>query len=114
VSRFNGRHLDQSRLGQPRDYIRCTDQFGVDREAEFWLPADGDRVSMLVAVEQHHLVCDWMTIRRPSTAAVLARRFGTSPATISAVVTGRRWIGETLFAALVAEIRHHHARNPTT
>lgn len=114
MSRFNGRHLDQSRLGQPRDYLRHIDLFGVDRNAEFRVPADGDRVSLLVAVEQHLLVCDWMTIRRPSSAAVLARRFGTSPATISAVVTGRRWIGETVFAALSAEIRHHHSRNPTT
>ena len=68
---------------------------------------------MLVAAEQHRLVCDWSRIRRPSRAAVLARRYSTSPQTLSTVVTGRRWAGETLLAALSDTHRAHRRAAPT-
>lgn len=87
--------------------------FGVDEHLDFHVPEGGNKVSMLVAAEQHRLVCDWSRIRRPSSAAVLARRYSTSPQTLSTVVTGRRWAGETLLAALSDTLRAHHAAAPT-
>jgi hypothetical protein len=114
VSRFNGRHLDQNRRLLPRDYAADPFLFGVDEHLEFHVPEGGNKVSMLVAAEQHRLVCDWSRIRLPSSAAVLARRYGTSPQTLSTVVTGRRWAGETLLAALSDALRAHDnaARTP--
>ena len=108
MGRFNGRHLDQRRQLQPRDYLTRADYFGVDPNVQVVVPEGGNEVSLRVAVEQHLLVCRWGEVRRPSSAAVLARRYGTTPSTISAVVTGRRWAGETLFAALNEELRHRH------
>ncbi len=115
MSRFNGRHLDQNRRLLPRDYAGDPSLFGVDEHLEFHVPKGGNKVSMLVAAEQHRLVCDWSRIRRPSSAAVLARRYGTSPQTLSTVVTGRRWAGETLLAALSDALRAHRgaARTPS-
>lgn len=110
MSRFNGRHLDQARRLLPRDYAAAPELFGVDEHLSFQVPEGGNRASMFVAAEQHRLVCDWNKVRRPSSAAVLTRRYETTPPTLSAVVTGRRWAGETLLAALSEATR----RRPTT
>lgn len=110
MRRFNGRHLDEARLLIPRVYAVIPSLFGVDKQLDFFVPPDGDRVSMLVSREQHLLVCDYSLIRKPSSAGGLTRRYRTSPQTFSTVVTGQRWAGETLMVALSEAVRRGAGR----
>lgn len=104
-SRFNGRHLDEARTLIPQAYAVRGDLFGVDDTLAFAVPDGGNRASMLVAVEQHRLVCEWTHNGRRPSAQVLAARWDTSIQTISTVCRGERWAGETLLAALSAAVR---------
>lgn len=108
--RFNGRHLDERRRLNPRDYATRPDLFGVADILTFTIPDGGNRASMLVAAEQHRLVCEWTRNGRRPSAQVLAARWGTSIQTISTVCRGERWAGETVLAALSAAVRDR----PTT
>ncbi|CAN5633571.1 hypothetical protein BH10ACT3_BH10ACT3_05010 [soil metagenome] len=102
--RFNGRHLDESRYLTPQAYAAQPTLFGVDSTLAFRVPEGGNRASMLVAAEQHRLVCEWTRNGRRPSAQVLAARWDTSIQTISTVCRGERWAGETLLAALSAAV----------
>ena len=100
MARLNARHLDQRLRLLPRDYAANPSLYGVDPAVGFHVPAGGDEASLLVAREQHLLLCAWNRDRRP-TVAVLAQLFGTSKQVISRVSRGERWAGGTVLAALV-------------
>jgi len=115
VNRFNGRHLDERRLLLPRTYAMDPTLFGVDPALGFFVPDGGDVVSMLVAQQQHSLVCAWERRGVSFTAQALAVRYGTSIQVISQTARGERWAGETMFAALVESVarRGRAQRRPT-
>lgn len=105
MSRLHPRHLDQKRLLAPRDYCIAPTEFGVVADTPFEVPSGGDVVSMRIAEVQHRLICQWDSTRRTPSVALLSERFAISKQTISRVVRGERWAGETGLSALTHATR---------
>lgn len=104
MGRLNSRHLDARRTLTPREYFDDPFAFG-ERTTTPRLPADGDKISLRIAVQQHRLVLAWRGHRGMSPGEV-CRRFGIHRATWSNALRGRRWAGETVLAALLYGITH--------
>ena len=86
-------HLDQSLVGQPKEYLEQPDLFGrVDNPAPA-RPPGGDDVSERAARLQHQLVLALRRLENPPSNAELARLAGCSTSTMSRTLLGERWIG---------------------
>lgn len=98
-----GNHLDRQRPSalQPRDYIYGSPHgYGHDKHAKFDVPPGGAAQWARVAKIQHQLILRWRDQGGPN-GAEMARRYGCSPATWSRTITGTRWAGSLLLAALI-------------
>ena len=100
-----GNHLDRRRQLQPLDYIEPPGAFGRRETVRVVVPEGGDRTSAIVALIQHEIVRSWHTQRGHTTDAALSRRFGFSKQTLSKVMVGERWVGETVLAILIYALR---------
>ena len=105
MHRPGANHLDRRRRLLPRSYFERHDDFGITPNARRIVPDAGDRASAEVAWLQHELVLEWRRRRcRPSGAAI-GREFGFSKQVWSRVVTGHRWMGETVAVVLIKVLR---------
>lgn len=99
MRRIGVRHLDNRRCLLPRDYLLEPNQFGHPGQVLLVMPAGGDLVSQRIALLVHRMAVTVRLQRIRSSQA--CARFGFSREVWSEVMTGRRWPGETVLAAMV-------------
>jgi len=94
------------RQPQPRDYLDEPLSFGIDPDARFTVPPDGDEHALRAAAVQHHLA---IQLRRLEPAARrngarAGRLFGFSRQHWSDCLVGRSWMGPATYAAAIAAL----------
>lgn len=98
------RRLDTRHL-QPRDYLADPSAFGSARRVEFVLPQGGDPRSLLAAQVQHDVARALRADPDPKRAGRVTTQFHFSRSAWSACLSGKRWMGATVFAAALTELR---------
>lgn len=99
MRRIGVRHLDNRRCLLPRDYLADPWSFGQPGVVTLVLPPGGDVVSQRIALQVHRMVLAVRDRQVRSTRA--CARFEFSREVWSEVLSGRRWPGETVLAAIV-------------
>ncbi len=92
-------HLDRQRRLTPRHYIPLG--YGRDPAATCAVPHGGDPVSAAVARVQHTLLLSYRAVRQHGSNRRTARAFGISDTVWQQAMSGQRWMGETVTAALL-------------
>ena len=97
-----GNHLDRQRKLIPRAYIPYG--YGETPGAPWWVPPGGDRLSADIARVEHELLLVYRQLRTYGSNRQAARAFGISETVWGEVTAGKRWMGETVIAALLAAV----------
>jgi hypothetical protein len=103
VNRPGANHLDRRRTLSPRNYFP-PGSYGKVPSARSTVPSDGDRVSAAVAQVQHDLLVLYRHQRRRGWNRRTAGAFGISDTVWQDAMAGKRWMGETVMAALLAAV----------
>jgi hypothetical protein len=103
VKRPGANHLDRRRTRTPRDYFP-PGFYGTVSFAQSTVPAGGDEVSAAVAQIQHDLLVLYRAVRRYGWNRRVGSTFGISETVWQDVMVGKRWMGETVMAALLHAI----------
>lgn len=110
-----GHNQIDSRLKlSPRDYLANPHQFGSNADVKSIIPAGGDAISRMIAVDQHHRAARINAIpadQRMATADITAT-FNFSRQTWSRILNGRTWARQTGIAALVRATAPRQVRGP--
>src|SRR3712207_3171610 len=95
-------HLDPRRRLTPRQYIPLG--YGRDPAAVCVVPHGGDPVSAAVARVQHTLLLSYGAMCVHGSDRRTARTFGISDTVWQQAMSGQRWMGETVMAALLHSV----------
>jgi hypothetical protein len=68
------------------------------------VPPGGDRLSADIARVEHELLLIYRQVRTYGSNRQTARAFGISETVWGEVAAGKRWMGETVIAALLAAV----------
>lgn len=103
VNRPGANHLDRRRTLSPRNYFP-PGSYGKVPSARSTVPPGGDHVSAAVAQVQHDLLVLYRQVRKHGWNRRAAGAFGISDSVWQDVMTGKRWMGETVMAALLVAV----------
>jgi hypothetical protein len=104
VNRPGANHLDRRRTLSPRNYF-TPGSYGKAPSAHSSVPPGGDPVSAAVAQVQHDLLVLYRQVRWHGWNRRAGRKFGISETVWQDVMAGKRWMGETVMAALLEAVR---------
>jgi len=103
VNRPGANHLDRRRTLSPRRYFP-PGYYGKVPSARSSVPPGGDAVSGAVAQVQHDLLVLYRQVRRHGWNRRAGRKYGISETVWQDVMAGKRWMGETVMAALLTAV----------
>jgi hypothetical protein len=104
MNRPSATHVDLRRRLTPRDYCANPFQYGLNPAVKFRVPLGGDSVSAEVARVQHELLIAFRTIRPAGDGSREVGELGVSRATWRRSLSGHRWMGETVMAAVLCRL----------
>jgi hypothetical protein len=103
VNRPGANHLDRRRTRSPRNYFP-PGFYGKVPSARSSVSPGGDAVSAAVAQVQHDLLVLYRQVRGHGWNRRIASEFGVSDTVWQDVMAGKRWMGETVMAALLVAV----------